>query len=314
MKLCRCGSRFFGYRNTGASEQEDIQEDIMKKDFLPENITLKSIQLVFRSSPAMCRAFIAFELVFCLIPIFSAKAISQIVTIFGTLSVSKYTDLMQVVIFYITMNVGMQVLFPIRNHISKKLSNKVAKDSEMMFNSKVTSFHSVYCFENNEFYNEMKLIRNGCGIRLISSLQMISSLLRGVITIALTAGYLLSIHWLIGAISLLAVIPNTFYNFWVSKNRVALFRSRAESSRKLSYLSSLLSSPGYAKEVRLFDLGKYILKKYKVLFDSEYSRINKVRSKQCLLGVLSALVGAGVNAAALLLFINMAVHLSLIHI
>ena len=143
----------------------------MKKDFLPENITLKSIQLVFRSSPAMCRAFIAFELVFCLIPIFSAKAISQIVTIFGTLSVSKYTDLMQVVIFYITMNVGMQVLFPIRNHISKKLSNKVAKDSEMMFNSKVTSFHSVYCFENNEFYNEMKLIRNGCGIRLISSLQ-----------------------------------------------------------------------------------------------------------------------------------------------
>ena len=65
----------------------------MKKDFLPENITLKSIQLVFRSSPAMCRAFIAFELVFCLIPIFSAKAISQIVTIFGTLSVSKYTDL-----------------------------------------------------------------------------------------------------------------------------------------------------------------------------------------------------------------------------
>lgn len=281
----------------------------MKKKLLHlENITLKSLQLLFHASPIMCIAFLVFEIVFCLIPIFSAKAISQIVNIFADLNHSEINELMLIVIFYISMNVSMQVLFPIRNNVSEKLSDRIAKDSEMMFNSKIASFHSIYCFENNEFYNEMQIARNGCGTRLISSLQMISSLLRGIITIVLTAGYMLSIHWIIGTISLLAVIPNAFYNFWVSKNRVALFRSRAESSRKLSYLSSILSSPGYAKEVRLFDLGSNILNKYKSLFDTEYIRINKVRRKQCLLGILSASVGAIANGVALILFVNMAIN------
>ena len=281
----------------------------MKKHLLSmQNVTLKSFQLLFHASPIMCIAFFMFEILFCLIPIFSAKAISQIVNIFSDLKNSELNDLMLIVVFYISMNIGMQVLLPIRNNVSEKLSDKIAKDSEMMFISKIASFHSIHCFENNEFYNEMQIARNGCGTRLISSLQMISSLLRGIITIILTAGYMLSIHWVIGTISLLAVIPNAFYNFWVSKNGVALFRSRAESSRKLSYLSSILSTPGYAKEVRLFDLGSNILKKYENLFDTEYSRINKVRGKQCLLGMISASVGAIANGAALVLFVIMAIN------
>lgn len=69
-----------------------------------------------------------------------------------------------------------------------------------------------------------------------------------------------------------------------------------------------MSSPGYAKEVRLFDLGSNILNKYKSLFDTEYIRINKVRRKQCLLGILSASVGAIANGVALILFVNMAIN------
>lgn len=271
------------------------------------SITFQSLKLIFSASPMLSASFIVFEVVFCIIPIFSAKVISQIINIFTALDESQFKNLIVIVIFYIIMNVMVQVLSPVRNMISERLSDKIARDSEVMFNSKVASLFSVNCFENNQFYNQMQLARNGCGVRLISSLQMISSLLRGIITVCLTAGYMLNVHWMIGAISLLAVIPNTFYTFWVSKNRVALFRSRTESSRKLSYLSSILSSPDYAKEVRLFDLGKYILNKYCNLFNIEYDRINKVRSKHCIIGVLSASIGAAINGIAILLFAQMAI-------
>lgn len=277
-----------------------------KRKKLSESITFQSIKLLFQASPSMCAGFVLFEIIFCIIPIISAKIISQIVNIFSDIEKYQLNDFIMVVIFYITMNVLMQVLFPLRNMISERLSDKIARDSEMMFNSKVASLYSINCFENNEFYNAMQLARNGCGIRLISSLQMISSLLRGSITILLTATYMLSIHWLIGSISLLAVIPNTFYNFWVSKNREALFRSGTESSRKLAYLSSILSTPVYAKEVRLFDLGDTILNRYRNLFNSEYHRVNKVRNKQCVIGIITASIGAIANGIALILFINMA--------
>lgn len=275
--------------------------------FFMGSITYQSLKLIFSASPILSISFVIFEVAFCIIPIFSAKVISQIINIFTTLDESQFKHLMVIVLFYIIMNVMVQVLSPVRNMISERLCDKIARDSEVMFDSKVASLFSVNCFENNQFYNEMQLARNGCGMRLISSLQMISSLLRGIITVCLTAGYMLNVHWMIGAISLLAVIPNTFYTFWVSKNRVALFRSRTESSRKLSYLSSILSSPDYAKEVRLFDLGKYILNKYCDLFNIEYDRINKIRSKHCIIGVLSASIGAATNGIAILLFVQMAI-------
>lgn len=279
----------------------------MKNNKTPAtNITYQSLKLLFHASPMSCIAFILLEIVFCTIPIFSAKAISRIVDIFTVRNELQINNLTLIVAFYIAMTVTVQVLSPIRNTVSERLSDKIARDSEMMFNAKLASLYSIDCFENNEFYNEMQLAKNGCGIRLISYLHMISSLLRGIVTIFLTAGYMLSIHWIIGMISLLAVIPNTFYTFGVSKNKVALFRSKTESARKLSYLSSILSLPSYAKEVRLFDLGKWILDKYHNLFDSEYRRINKVRNKQCLIGTLAAATGAIVNGIAFLLFIRMA--------
>lgn len=278
-----------------------------KKNPAQNSITLKSINLLFCTAPIMCTIFITMEIVFCLIPILSSKVISQIVDAFTSFYDIKINNLTMLVAFYVFMNISVQALSPVRSMIAERLSDKVAKESEMLFNSKIISLNSINCFENNEFFNEMQLARNGCGQRLISSLQMISSLLRGVITISLTAGYMISIHWVIGSISLLAVIPNTLYNYWVSKNKVALFRSQAESSRKLSYFSSLLSSPTYAKEVRLFGLGEYIINKYKGLFNSEYRRINKTRNKQCWIGIICASIGALVNGVALMMFIAMAI-------
>lgn len=280
----------------------------MKSSRSFSSVTLKSLALMLHSSPVLCVLFLLFEIVLCVIPVFSAKVISQIIEYFTDIEGHSLDYLIRIVAFYIIMNVTTQILSPVRRLVHEKLSDQIARDSEMMFNSKVASLNTVQCFENNGFFNQMQLAKSGCGARLISSLQMISSLLRGGITIVLTVGYMLSIHWLIGSISLLAVIPNTFYNFWVSKNRAALFRSRTESSRRLSYFSSVLSTPTYAKEVRLFNLGQYILDKYRNLFDSEYRRIGRIRNKQCFLGILCASLGAIVNGAALILFINMALN------
>ena len=180
----------------------------MEKKNLNINITWKSLKLLFHSSPIMCLLFLMFEGLLSVIPILSAKIISEIVTTFTQDFGDTGIDyLILIVTVYILMNVMVQIITPIRSLITEGLSEKIARDSELMLNQKIISFQTLNCFEEHEFYNELKLARDGCGVRLISSLQMISSLMRGMITICLTTGYLLSIHVAIGLVSLIALVP-----------------------------------------------------------------------------------------------------------
>lgn len=268
-------------------------------------ITGKTIKMLFCVSPLMSVLAILFELSLSAIPILSARIVSRIVDLFAALEENNLSRILQAVVFYIIINVGIQLLSPIRNYLFERFSDKIAKDSEVKFSEKLTTFFTIGCFEDNQFYNDMQLAKSGCGARLISALQMLCSLFKGIITIVMTTGFMLQIHWLIGLVSLLALVPNAIFNFWVSKNRVALFRSRTEPSRKLAYLSSLLSTPKYAKEVRLFHLGDYIIGKYSILFDKEFCRINHIRRKQCFLGLLAGAVSAIVNGISLYLFVMM---------
>ena len=274
---------------------------------MKKNITLNSIRILFLASPLLCSMYLIADIIFSIIPIISAKLISQIVNIFSDFKNNNINTLINIVIFYICINILIQILSPIRTYVSECLMDIVAKNTEQMLNKKICSFKKINCFEDNEFYNELRLAKNGSGARLISSLQMISSILRGVISITLTVGYMLQIHWIIGSISLISLIPNTVFNFWVAKNKVALFRSQSESARKLQYYSNIISSSNYAKEIRLFRIGNYILDKYDDLFKNEYKRINKVRVKQMSIGVLCSTISALINGVTLFVFISMAI-------
>ena len=271
-------------------------------------VTHKTFSLLFRASRPMFCLFLFFEVAFCLIPIACAKLIAQIVDLFADHSGGLSAQLATVALFYIALTIAIQVLSPIRSYVADRYADVVAKDSEVLLAKKLTLFFTVTFFEDHAFYNDMQLAKGGCGARLISQLQMISSILRGVITIATTAGLMLRIHWAIGLLALCALIPNAYYSFWAAKHRVALFRSRSESARKLAYFSHILGAPDFAKEIRLYRIGDYILNLYRGLFDAEYRRINKVRRRQCAIGLATGALAAIANGVGLYWFIALSVR------
>jgi len=256
-------------------------------------VTHKTFSLLFRASRPMFCLFLFFEVAFCLIPIACAKLIAQIVDLFADHSGGLSAQLATVALFYIALTIAIQVLSPIRSYVADRYADVVAKDSEVLLAKKLTLFFTVTCFEDHAFYNDMQLAKGGCGARLISQLQMISSILRGVITIATTAGLMLRIHWAIGLLALCALIPNAYYSFWAAK---------------LAYFSHILGAPDFAKEVRLYRIGDYILNLYRGLFDAEYRRINKVRRRQCAIGLATGALAAIANGVGLYWFIALSVR------
>ena len=67
------------------------------------SITFQSLKLIFSASPMLSASFIVFEVVFCIIPIFSAKVISQIINIFTALDESQFKNL--IVLFLLIFSI-----------------------------------------------------------------------------------------------------------------------------------------------------------------------------------------------------------------
>ncbi len=92
-----------------------IQEVFIMKENNSIAITGKTIKMLFYVSPLMSVLVILFELSFSAIPILSARIVSRIVDLFADLEGTNFSRILQAVVFYIVINVGIQLLSPIRN-------------------------------------------------------------------------------------------------------------------------------------------------------------------------------------------------------
>ena len=207
---------------------------------------------------------------------------------------------------YLLLNILLQIIQPIQEFVHQRFQDKVGATSEEMLYRKINSFKGIDCFENHEFYNKLLLAKNGSGIRFISITDMFTSVFCGIITVIITSVYLVQVHWGIAAIALLSIFPATVYNFWAAKNRLSLFRSQSEPARKLQYFGELFTQANYTKEMHLFNLGAYIINKYKELFACEFARINTERKKYALVGVACTTFSALLSGTALFMYIQAA--------
>ncbi|MBM4402540.1 MAG: ABC transporter ATP-binding protein, partial [Candidatus Cloacimonetes bacterium] len=120
-------------------------------------------------------------------------------------------------------------------------------------------------FENSEFYDKLEKIRRESNHRPIRLLFDTSDLLEYAITAFSMFALLLSFGQVVLLLLILVSIPRFFYYIAYSRKKYFITDSRVPESRKVWYLSWLLSSDRNIKEVKLFDLGKHFLKEYQRL-------------------------------------------------
>jgi ABC-type multidrug transport system fused ATPase/permease subunit len=199
------------------------------------------------------------------------------------------------------------VIEPIRTGIVETIQDNIAFKSQLELLKAINKYESVELFEFSSFYNELKEAESGSGARMISVLQLSFSMIRGIITVSMSAYLFININWWIGLITVLSIIPTTYYGIWAARNRVNLFRSQSEPTRKLAYYKNLITSKDAAKEIKLFRLGKYIVSLYDKLFKSENQKTIKVRKKNSSIGILANLLSSAVIGFAVIYFVSGAI-------
>ncbi len=98
------------------------------------------------------------------------------------------------------------------------------------------------------------------------------SALQSIISWIFVAVLLLSIHWAIFLLILLAVLPGFYVRYFFSKKLYKLNKSNSQKERELYYYNRLLTTLPFAKEIRLFGTSTF--------FKNRFDNIYKVLLKQ----------------------------------
>jgi ATP-binding cassette subfamily B protein len=127
-------------------------------------------------------------------------------------------------------------------------------------------------FEDSEFYDKLTRARREASSRPLSLVMRTSGLFQNALAIASFSVLLASFSPWAVVILIFGGLPAFFAETKFSGDAFRLFKWRAPETRMQTYLETALAREDHAKEVKLFDLGKLFLGRYRAIYEGLYHK------------------------------------------
>lgn len=125
-------------------------------------------------------------------------------------------------------------------------------------------------FEDSEFYDKLNRARQEASTRPLSLVNRTFAFIQNGIVLIGYAGLLIQFSVFAVVILVLAGLPSFFAEAKFSGERFRVFQWRSPLRRMLLYLEIVLAREDHAKEVKLFNLGPSLMRRYKGIFEELY--------------------------------------------
>jgi len=169
--------------------------------------------------------------------------------------------------------------------LKAKLSNRV----NVLILEKALTLELTH-FEDSEFYDKLTRARREASSRPLSLVMRTSGLFQNALAIVSFAVLLANFSPWAVLILLFGGLPAFFAETKFSGDAFRLFRWRAPETRMQSYLETALAREDHAKEVKLFDLGKLFLGRYKAIYEGLYEKDRNLTVRRDVWGFTFTLV------------------------
>ena len=168
------------------------------------------------------------------------------------------------------------------------LNEKLTAHINLILMRKANSLPDLYAFENVEFYNDLQLLQKQAASRPVNLVVILVSASRQLVTVSAMLLLMGSLSWWLPFLILVVAVPQARVMLELQGATWKTLIKRSSDSRQMDYLTSISLSDTYAKEVRLFNVGPYLIEKFSTTFDSLHQAMRKVRTKK-VLGALPVL-------------------------
>ncbi len=145
-------------------------------------------------------------------------------------------------------------------------------------------------FEHPEFYDRLQNARREGGYKPTELINDTFQIVQNSITMISFAVLLLRFSpWLV-VILLATSIPAFIAETRFSEQGFRLLTRRAPETRQINYLARLLTEDGAVKEIKLFNLGETLLKRYMTLFEKFFQEDKALARKRAAVGFSLGLI------------------------
>jgi ATP-binding cassette, subfamily B, bacterial len=175
-----------------------------------------------------------------------------------------------------------------------------------------SELHLAY-FEGSTSYDVLRQVQQEAPQRPVSMLNASFGLIRTAITFTSMVALLIAVSPLLAVVALLAPVPAFISQARYGARAFILSFVVSPVRRRMDYLSSLVTTDTYAKEVKLFGLGPFLVQRFALLSQTYYARQRRmIRNRNIAStawGMLSTVAGAAIYLYIALQAVNG--HLSL---
>ena len=126
-------------------------------------------------------------------------------------------------------------------------------------------------FEDSETYDMLTRARREASSRPLSMVMRTFSLVQGAIAVLGLLGLLAAFSPLALLVLVAAALPAFVAEAKFSGDAFRLFRWRTPETREQVYVETVLAREDHAKEVKLYDLGPRLLRRYQAIFDRVFA-------------------------------------------
>ena len=146
-------------------------------------------------------------------------------------------------------------------------------------------------FEDSNFYDKMERARQQTIGRTILLSQVLGQI-QDLITMGFLAAGLVAFNpWLI-LLLFMAILPAFIGESYFNDQNYALTRRQTPERRELDYVRFLGASDETAKEVKLFDLSRFIINRFKFLSSKFFNDNRKLATRRSIWGSLFSMIGS----------------------
>ncbi len=261
----------------------------------------RAVELVWQSAPGWTATHVVVNTIQSLLPLASIYIIKLIVdSIALGLNVPDKTQVFDRILFLLA-NSGIVMLLTNFNAViaqisSATLSQRVTDRMQVILYKKAIEI-DLESHENPEHQDILERAKWEAPHRPTQMLNNLTAAGQSAVSLLAIAGLLLSLHWGVIGILLLATIPTMAVRFRQSKVMYQWHRRQTEIERKTNYLGHLLLGNQSAKEMRLFNLGNMFIGRFaqirQQLFQEKIAIITQQAIAQLLVQVFTGIVTLG---------------------
>ena len=232
-------------------------------------IIFKYIKLAFKESPWLIMLGMLFIIVFRLLQF--GMDLSLKFATDSILSATSYTGIiLPFILFFCAMmlggNTGNFNNFLITLYTKKTEKFFTKRFMERTYQEKQDSFYDA------TFYNKYAFVKNNIQETYQLTVTICSKLFSAIVSLIITATTISFLNPLLFLIVLVVSVLIVCINYFIINKRKKLAQTYTEEERRAAYYGDLLSNRNHAKELRIFHLQDFFLKRWK----DSYGKYKKV--------------------------------------